>query len=88
MGESRSVDRGAQPPWPVPLFAPTSNVTQLFHYDVVRQVTSTGTDAWNYSFGKGFSLIPWYNTEVDVNIPPYILHNSTAKDGFVISAQA
>ncbi len=71
-----------QPPWPVPLFAPTSNVTQLFRYDTVRQVAPAGTDTWNYGFSKGFNLIPWYNTEVDVTIPPYIRHNSAAKDGF------
>lgn len=71
-----------QPPWPVPLFAPTSNITQLFRYDVVRQITPTGTDTWNYGFSKGLNLIPWYNTEVDINIPPYIRHNSSAADGF------
>lgn len=71
-----------QPPWPVPLFAPTSNVTQLFRYDVVRQITPARTDTWNYGFSKGFNLIPWYKTEVDLNLPPYIQHNSAAKDGF------
>ncbi len=71
-----------QPPWPVPLFAPTSNITQLFRYDTVRQITPAGTDTWNYGFSKGLNLIPWYNTEVDVNIPPYVRHNSAAKDGF------
>ena len=71
-----------QPPWPVPLFAPTSTISQLFRYDVVRQVTPTGTDTWNFGFSKGFNLIPWYSTEVDINLPPYIQHNSTAIDGF------
>jgi hypothetical protein len=71
-----------QPSWPVPLFAPTSNITQLFRYDVVRQITPAGTDTWNYGFSKGLNGIPWYKTEVDVNIPAYVQHNSTAKDGF------
>lgn len=71
-----------QPPWPVPLFAPTSNITQLFRYDVVHQITPTGTDTWNYGFSKGFDLIPWYNTEVDINLPPYVQHNSKVMDGF------
>jgi hypothetical protein len=71
-----------QPPWPVPLFAPTSNVTQLFRYDIVRQITPTGTDTWNYGFSKGFNLIPWYNAEVDISLPPYLRHNSKAIDGF------
>jgi hypothetical protein len=71
-----------QPPWPVPLFASGSNLTQLFRYDVVRQITPARTDTWNYDFSKGFFLIPWYSTEVDINIPPYIQHNSSARDGF------
>jgi len=71
-----------QPPWPVPLFSPTSNITQLFRYDIVRQITPAGTHTWNYGFSKGFNLIPWYNTEIDVNLPPYIQHNSSAQDGF------
>ena len=71
-----------QPPWPVPLFAPVSHVTQLFRYDVVHQIAPAGTDTWNYGFSKGFNLIPWYKTEVDINIPPYIQHNSSAADGF------
>src|SRR5579884_3326105 len=71
-----------QPPWPVPLFAPTSNLSQLFRYDIVRQITPAGTDTWNYGFSKGLNLTPWYNTEVDITVPPYIQHNSSAKDGF------
>lgn len=71
-----------QPPWPVPLFAPTSNITQLFRYDTFRQIAPAGTDTWNYGFSKGSDLVPWYNSEVDINIPPYIQHNSTATDGF------
>jgi hypothetical protein len=71
-----------QPPWPVPLFAPSSTITQLFRYDIVRQITPAGTDTWNYGFSKGFDLVPWYNTEVDINVPPYIQHHSAAKDGY------
>jgi hypothetical protein len=71
-----------QPPWAVPLFAPASTITQLFRYDIVRQITPAGTDTWNYGFSKGLDLVPWYNTEVDMNIAPYIQHHSGAKDGF------
>jgi hypothetical protein len=71
-----------QPPWAVPLFAPASTITQLFRYDIVRQITPAGTDTWNYGFSKGLDLVPWYNTEVDMNIAPYIQHHSAAKDGF------
>jgi hypothetical protein len=48
----------------------------------VRQITPAGTDTWNYGFGKGINLTPWYNTEFDISIPPYIQHNSIARDGF------
>ena len=71
-----------QPAWPVPLFAPSATVTQLFRYDVVRQITPAETTTWNYGFSKGVNLVPWYKTELDINLPPYIQHNSTAKDGF------
>ena len=73
---------GQQPPWPVPLFAPTSNLSQLFRYDIVRQITPGGTDTWNYGFGKGINLVPWYNSEIDISLPPYLEHNSLAHDGF------
>jgi len=31
-------------------------------------------------------IIPWYKTELDIAVPPYIQHNSTAKDASAISA--
>ncbi|MBZ5678970.1 MAG: transporter [Acidobacteriia bacterium] len=71
-----------QPAWPVPLFAPSSGLTQLFRYDLVRQITPSETTTWNYGFSKGVNLVPWYKTELDILVPPYIQHNSTAKDGF------
>jgi len=48
----------------------------LFRTDVVRQYTSTHTLTWNYTNGKGFNLIPFARTEIDLNLPPYIQHNS------------
>ena len=27
-------------------------------------------------------IIPCYKTELDIAVPPYMKHNSTAKDGF------
>lgn len=71
-----------QSPWPFPLFTPSPNLAQLFRYSIVHQITPAGTDTWNYGFSKGFNLVPWYNTEVDVSVPPYIQHNSAAADGF------
>ena len=70
-----------QPAWPVPVVTPSSGLVQLARFDAVRQITSTGTDTWIYGNGKGFNLIPWYKTELDVTLPSYIEHNTAAKDG-------
>lgn len=70
-----------QPPWPAPLVTASSGIVQLARVDFVRQYTSTHTLTWNYDNGKGVNLIPFARTEFDVNLPPYIQHNSTAKDG-------
>jgi hypothetical protein len=71
-----------QPAWPVPVVTASSGLTQLARFDVVRQYTSTHTTTWNFGNSKGFNLIPWYKTELDINLPPYIVHNSPrSKDG-------
>jgi hypothetical protein len=71
-----------QPSWAVPVFTPSSGLVQLARADMIRQSTSAHTTTWNYGCSKGFSLIPWYKTEIDINTPPYIQHNTpTALDG-------
>jgi hypothetical protein len=71
-----------QPSWAVPVFTPSSGLVQLARADIIRQYTPTLTTTWNYGGSKGFSLIPWYKTEIDVNPPPYIQHNTPkAVDG-------
>ena len=50
--------------------------------DIVRQIAPARTVTWNFDNSKGVNLIPWANTEIVVNLPPYIKHNSTAIDGF------
>jgi hypothetical protein len=47
----------------------------------VRQIAPARTDTWNYDNSKGINLIPWNRTELAVDLPPYIQHHSTAKDG-------
>jgi len=71
-----------QPAWPTPLVTPSSGLLQLFRTDFLHQITPAETSTWNYGNTKGFDLVPWYNVEFDVYIPPYIQHNSPAKDGF------
>jgi hypothetical protein len=71
-----------QPAWAVPVFTPSSGLVQLARTDMIWQITPTHTTTWNYDGSKGFSLIPWYKTEVDINLPPYIEHNNIkVKDG-------
>jgi len=70
-----------QPAWPVPVVTPSSGLVQLARFDAVRQITSTRTETWIYGNSKGFDLIPWYKTEVDIALPSYIEHNSKARDG-------
>jgi hypothetical protein len=65
-----------QPGWAVPVFTPSSGLVQLVRFDAVRQYTPTHTTTWNLDGGKGFNFIPWYRTELDLNLPPFLLHNA------------
>lgn len=71
-----------QPSWSVPLNSPYPMLIQVFRADFTRQIASAGTTTWIYGNTKGLNLIPGFNSEFDVYYPPYIQHNSTAKDGF------
>ncbi|HEV2273551.1 MAG TPA: hypothetical protein VGR96_05260 [Acidobacteriaceae bacterium] len=70
-----------QPPWVVPVVTPSSGLVQLSRFDAVRQINSNRTTSWNYGNSKGFSLIPWYKTELDIGLPSYLEHNSSLRDG-------
>jgi hypothetical protein len=65
-----------QPAWPVPMVGAPSTIVQLARTDFVRQYTSTHTLTWNYDNGKGVNFIPFARTEFDINLAPYIEHNS------------
>jgi hypothetical protein len=71
-----------QPAWPIPLVTPSSGLVECFRSDFARQITPAGTQTWIFGNSKGANVIPWYNTEFDAAVPPYIEHNSAAKDGF------
>jgi hypothetical protein len=64
-----------QPGWAVPVFTPSAGLVQLIRFDGVRQYTPPHTTTWNIDGGKGFNFIPWYKTELDLNLPPFLLHN-------------
>jgi hypothetical protein len=71
-----------QPHWVTPLVTVTPRLEQEFRTDFVRQITPALTNTWNYGNGKGLELIPFKPVELIFNVPPYIQHNSDAKDGF------
>jgi len=71
-----------QPAWAVPLLTTYTGLIQVARTDMVRQVAPALTSTWNLDNSKGLNLVPWANTELAVNLPPWIKHSTTAKDGF------
>ena len=71
-----------QPAWPPPLVTTYIGLFQVVRTDILRQVAPARTDTWNFDNSKGVALIPTGHTEVDIDLPPYIEHNTTAKDGW------
>jgi hypothetical protein len=77
-----SATQAKQPAWPPPLITAFVGLIQVQRTDFYRQTASTGVQTWNLDGSKGLNLIPCANTEVDTNLPPYLLHSSSAvKDG-------
>jgi len=71
-----------QPAFPIPVIAPSSQLVQLLRFDVLRQITPTHFTTVNVDNGKGLNLIPYANTEIDITLPPLILHdNDKVVDG-------
>ena len=72
-----------QPNWPPPLVTTYTGLFQVLRSDFLRQITPTHTDTWNIDGSKCVSFIPFNRTEIDINLPPYIFHNTpAAKDGW------
>ena len=65
-----------QPGWAVPVFAPSATIVQLFRTDFIHQYTAARTETMNFDNSKGANLIPFYNVELDVDLPPFIRHNN------------
>lgn len=77
-----SATQAKQPGWAVPLVTTYTGLIQVARTDILRQVAPALTDTWNFDNSKGLNLVPWANTEVAFNLPPYIQHNTTAVNGF------
>ncbi len=71
-----------QPAWPPPLVTTYVELFQVVRTDIVRQIAPARTDTWNFDNSKGVSFITPGNLEFDVDLPPYIKHNTTAVDGW------
>ena len=72
-----------QPNWPPPLVTTYTGLFQVVRTDFLRQITPAHTDTWNIDGSKCVSFIPFNRTEFDINLPPYIFHNTpAAKDGW------
>src|ERR1035437_6869504 len=77
-----SATQAKQPGWAVPLVTTYTGLIQVVRTDIVRQIAPARTDTWNIDNSKGINLVLWANTELVVNLPPYIIHNTTAVNGF------
>lgn len=71
-----------QPGWAVPLVTTYTGLFQVLRTDIVRQTTPALTHTWNLDNSKGANVILSSRIEVDVNLPPFLRHNSAAADGF------
>ncbi len=71
-----------QPAWAVPLVTTYTGLFQVVRTDIIRQIAPARTDTWIIDNGKGVSFIPGGTIELDINLPPYIKHNTAAVDGW------
>lgn len=71
-----------QPAWPPPLVTTYVGLIQVYRADFLRQTALNRVQAWNLDGGKGLNVIPFANTELDLNLPPYVKHSAaTSADG-------
>jgi len=71
-----------QPKWSVPMISPFPMLAQVYRTDFTRQIPPAGKENWNLGTGKGFNLIPFVNTQVDILTPGFITHGDGSADGF------
>ncbi len=70
-----SATQAEQPHWITPVATVTPRLEQELRYDFVSQTRTNGDELFNVGNGKGIELIPTHNTELLVNIPPYLSHS-------------
>ncbi len=70
-----SATQARQPAWPPPIITTYVGLIQVARIDFIRQTATNLVQTWSLDGSKGLNLIPFANTEVDVNLPAYCLHN-------------
>jgi hypothetical protein len=65
-----------QPSFPIPVIAPSSQMVQLFRFDLLHEYAPARTTTWIYDNNKGLDLIPFANIQIDFNLPTYVQHNN------------
>ncbi len=70
-----SATQSRQPAWPPPLITTYVGLIQVARTDFIRQTAPNLAETWNLDGGKGLNLIPLANTELDINLPPYLVHS-------------
>jgi hypothetical protein len=70
--DGATASQAEQPSWVTPLVTVTPRLEQEYRFDFVRQQAANGYHVDNFGNGKGLELIPSENTEIVINVPPYI----------------
>ncbi len=77
-----SATQSRQPAWPPPLVTTYVGLIQVARADFIHQLSSNHVGTWNLDGSKGLNLIPATNTELDINLPPYLEHSTpTVENG-------
>jgi hypothetical protein len=63
--------QAAQPKWLAPVATVTPLLMQQYRFDTYFQHQGNGSHIDNYGGGRGLEIIPAYNTEVILGVPPY-----------------
>ncbi len=71
-----SATQAKQPAWPPPLITTYVGLIQVARADFIRQTAPNLTETWNLDGGKGLYVIPFADTEMAVNLPPYYEHSA------------
>ena len=69
-----------QPHWVTPLATVTPRLEQEMRFDYLHEHLPSGESLDNYGNGKGLEIIPSENTEVLLNVPPYVQHGGASQD--------